>query len=346
MARRRILDCAALCAVVTVTGAAPLAQATTIPPGAVAASEITFPSAMIPVNSYTPKLVAIDRTGANPASMSWSGPFGSHPLLFENVAVAANRSGSSATRQLRSGRYAYYCSFHGGPNGVGMSGEVYVAGPRAALTATPADIAPGGTVKLDAATTDLVSVAPTTATYAFDPEGDGTFLPASSETSMQATYPAEGSFAARVRVTDADGRIDEDAFDIDVAPPGVAPGPPVPPTDPANPDGPPSQSRPLPPAPSGAAVKFADLATVPVFGRCVSRRRGVRITVRDRAGADVRAVRILVNGRTVKRASSVSPRATLTIRPLPRGRPLVKVVVTLSSGKKLTRSIRYRTCRR
>lgn len=346
-ARRCATFAAALC-----VGAAmsPAAQATTIPDGVTdmtggSSAEITFPGGgMDPV--YSPKLLAVGRSGLSPAALTWSGSFGPHPLRFETPGVAGNSSGSSAVRNLRSGRYAYYCQAHGGLNGSGMSGVVYVAGPRASLTATPADIAPGGTVTLDAGATDVVSFTDTSATYAFDPEGDGTFLPASAATSIQATYPAEGSVAPRVRVTAADGRIDEAVVDVDVAPQGPTPPPQAPPPgDPADPGGLPGQSRPLPAAPRAAAVKFADVATLPRFGRCVNRASGVRIRVRDSAAVNVRSVRVLVNGRTVRSRSSVRRPVTLAVRPLPRGRPLVKVVVTLAGGKKLSKTTRYRTCR-
>jgi hypothetical protein len=42
-------------------------------------------------------------------------------------------------------------------------------------------------------------------TYAFDPEGDGTFLPVTTEPTMQFTYETEGTYHPMVEVTDDDG---------------------------------------------------------------------------------------------------------------------------------------------
>lgn len=137
-------------------------------------------------------------------------------------------------------------------------------------------------------------------------------------------------------------------FDVDVAAPGTAP-PPDPPDPPGDAARTPTAQTPSAPgaaAPRRRAVRFSDVAVLPRFGRCVDRRRGVRITVRDAATADVRSVRVLVNGRVVRGRSAVGRRAVLTVRPLPAGRPLVKVIVTLAGGKRLSRTTRYRVCRR
>jgi hypothetical protein len=73
--------------------AAAPAVATTIPPGTVdmtaaSAAEITFSNF-----SYSPNLLAVGRSGAARAGVTWSGTFSSHPLRFEDTSVAGNGDG-------------------------------------------------------------------------------------------------------------------------------------------------------------------------------------------------------------------------------------------------------------
>ncbi len=331
LAMHRALRAAATSVALTAS-VVPWATATTIPPGTQDLTGQPAATILFADFAYSPPALAVGRSGASDAEVTWSGSFASHPLRFESLSVAGNSSGTTAARQLRSGRYAYYCNFHG--TSLGMKGEVYVVGPRAALVATPADVAPGATATLDASATDLVSFAAASATYAFDPEGDGSFQPAGSATSIQATYATEGTFAARVRVTDNAGRVDEATFDVDVARPGATPQPPPTPPNPGGPSG----STP------GAAATFGEVAGLPSARRCVNRRRGLRIVLRDSGDADVRSARILVNGRVVRRVSGIGTQAAVNVRRLPRGRPRVKVVVTLADGTVLSRTVRYRAC--
>ena len=146
--------------------------------------------------------LAVGRTGADSGAVTWAGTFTFHPLRFDNLAIPGNSAGHVVqTSRCASGRYAFYCGIHGGPNGFGMSGVVYVAGPRAALAgqargrrARRADDA-----RRQRRPTSSRSAAPT-ATYEFDPEGDGTFLPPTSSTTIQATYPTAGTYRrARAR---------------------------------------------------------------------------------------------------------------------------------------------------
>ena len=320
-ARRTVRS--ALAALALAAAAAAPAGATTIPATITDQTAQTTAAFTFTCCSYLPTSAAIGRSGADAANVTWSGDFAFHPLRFETTGIAGNDDGDTTTRQLRSGRYAFYCSVHGGPNGFGMSGEVYVAGPRAALRASPAGVAPGATVTLDASGTDIVAFANslTKATYAFDPEGDGSFEPAGAETTRSVSFPAAGTFTPRVRVTDDAGRVDEASAAVTVAVPGSAP------------------------PPKKRVVAFATIATLPSAKRCVSRKRGLRFVVRDAAGADARSVRVLVNGALAKRVASVGARKAVTLRGL-RGRPRVKVSVTLADGSVVSRTVRYRVCAR
>lgn len=89
-----------------------------------------------------------------------------------------------------------------------MAGELYVAGPRAALSATPAAVQPDARVTLDARRTELVGYPGAGVVYEFDPEGDGSFMPARASPLQVVSYPKAGRKRARVRATDQAGRSD------------------------------------------------------------------------------------------------------------------------------------------
>jgi hypothetical protein len=302
---------------------APAARATTIPATVSDQTATTATTFTFTCCSYLPTSAAIGRSGASLASATWSGDFAFHPLRFENRAAPNQDDGDSTTRQLRSGRYAFYCAIHGGPGGEGMSGELYVAGPAAALKVSAASVAPGAMVTLDASATDIVAYANslTKATYEFDPEGDGSFEPSGAEATRTVSYPAAGTFTPRVRVTDDTGRVDEASAQVTVAAAGSTP--------------PPKQK----------AVAFGAVAKLPSATRCVSRKRGLRISVHDGSGADARSARLYVNGKLVKRVSDVGASSTLALRTL-RGRPRVRLAVTLSDGRVVSKTVRYRVCAR
>jgi hypothetical protein len=321
------------------------ARATIIPAGATdqtssSSATINFPTTQ-PQGDYTPSLLAVGRSGQGPASVGWAGKFTFHPLRFDNLAISGNSAdqpmGMPFVKDLRSGRYAFYCGIHGGPNGQGMSGVVYVAGPRAALQAEPEDVAPGGSTTLNASATDLVEFGASTATYEFDPEGDGTFLPPTTSSSIQATYPTAGTYSAVVRVTDNGGRVDEIRNNVYVANP-LGPPPPVDPL-PGTGGPPPGQKQTKPPA---KAATFADLTKLPSRRRCVNRRRGLRVEVHDATGGDVRFARVKVNGRPARRVT-VGKRRVITVHGL-RGTSDVLVTVWLSTGRIVSKSFRYRVC--
>jgi hypothetical protein len=320
------------------------ARATTIPADAVdqtsaSSATINFPTSQPQGSGYTPKLLAVGRTGTAAATITWAGSFTFHPLRFDNLAIPGISNGTSGAKEFRSGRYAFYCGIHGGSGGVGMSGVVYIAGPRAELQAKPENVAPGGQTTLDASETDLVSYGGATATYEFDPEGDGTYLPPTASPTMQATYATPGDYVAKVRVTDNAGRADEASNWVYVAPPL----PPPPPVDPPPPSGNPSS----PPAKPGSPIAkpkpaFTALAALPSRKRCVSRKRGLRVVVQDSGSADVRFARVKVNGRPAKRLA-VGKRREIIVRGL-RGRPDVSVTLWLADGTLLNRTYKYRAC--
>ena len=318
------------------------AGATQIPDSAVdktadSSAEITFPMTQ-PQGVYTPSSLAVGRTGNDPASVAWTGKFTFHPLRFDNLAIPGNSADGPYSKPLRSGEYTYYCGVHGHA----MSGVVYVAGPKAKIEAKPEDAAPGGQILLDASTTDVYhrGAALPNVTYEFDPEGDGTFLPPSSSPTMTATYPTAGTFAPRVRVKDEAGRSDDANDFVYIAaadPPAQPPGPQPPVTGGDQP----AQSKPPASTPTGA-IPFSRVATLPDRRKCISRKRGLRIVVRDAPGENLRRVRVRVDGRLVKDVA-VKGRRALTLRGL-RGRPSVTVSLKLLDGRTRSKTFRYRVC--
>lgn len=85
-----------------------------------AAVTITFASF-----AYTPKCVQI-RSGTK---VTWSGDFSSHPLAGACGPAAVIQNASSTNAEFTfvgNGVYGYYCGFHGGTGGNGMSGAIKV----------------------------------------------------------------------------------------------------------------------------------------------------------------------------------------------------------------------------
>ena len=150
---------------------------------------------------------------------------------------------------------------------------------------------------LDASASDEVAYANTLqkVTYEFDPEGDGSYEPPTSEATRTFTYASAGNFKPRVRVTDTAGRSDEATASVRVVAAGG-------------------------PATTKRSVSFGSVAAMPTAKRCVNRKRGLRITVHDSSKADARGAKLYLNGKLVKRVADVGASSTLTLRTLRGGR--------------------------
>ena len=86
--------------------------------GATQAATITFTCC-----SYSPATVTI-QTGED---VTWRGGFLSHPLVSQDGLWPTVGSGAEFSHTFtQPGEYWFYCDFHGGPNGQGMSGKVIV----------------------------------------------------------------------------------------------------------------------------------------------------------------------------------------------------------------------------
>lgn len=175
---------------------------------------------------YQPRAVALDVLAVAPPlglAAHWSSNDGSTfsqcPITFED-SLQGQESGGSYNRVFtRPGVYRYSSAGKFGTNAV-----VYVKGPRAALTATPAVsyTTDPVTVGLDASGSFVTDVAPVPgiASYEFDWDNDGVFDQTGASPSAQHTFPGVGEFAVKVRVTDDQARADDEGVVVSIRRPG------------------------------------------------------------------------------------------------------------------------------
>lgn len=92
-------------------------------------------------------------------------------------------------------------------------------------------------------------------------------------------------------------------------------------------------------------VKASQVLVLPKQGRkrCLS-RRSFRIRVKKLAGVRYREVRVFVNGKSKKVVRGARDTANVDLKGLPKGRYTVRIVVTLTDGRKITATRKYRTC--
>ena len=64
-------------------------------------------------------------------TVRWQGDFSLHPLVSEDELWLTQSTGMEFSYTfLTAGSYRFYCAIHGGPAGIGMSGQVIVLGPE------------------------------------------------------------------------------------------------------------------------------------------------------------------------------------------------------------------------
>lgn len=102
--------------------------------------------------------------------------------------------------------------------------------------------------------------------------------------------------------------------------------------------------QPAAPKPA-AALKPSDVIRLRSARRCVS-RRAFRIRLRQPSGVTLVRATVSVNGKRVRVLRGRRLTAPVVLRGLPKGRFTVRIVVTTSTGKRLTAQRRYRTCAR
>jgi len=177
-------------------------------------------------------------------TLCWSpqaSSFSEHPLVFDTGDVSDHGSGSTdycpAVGTLRPGFYAFHCSIHGhagaeGTVGSGMAGSFTIPGdttavPDFSITQDGAGVTFTYTGGPDPDSGDSI------AKYAWDFDGNGSRDTTTTETTVQHTYTANGTFHPTLWVIDT-GHVLSDAVTHDLVVTGIpdpapAPGPAPPP---------------------------------------------------------------------------------------------------------------------
>lgn len=120
--------------------------------------------------------------------------------------------------------------------------------------------------------------------------------------------------------------------------------PPVaaPPTAPAPTPAPPAPA-PVKPIAAVSLPKASSVILLPSARTCVS-RRNFRIRLKQPKGLKIKSAVVALNGKRVATRSGKRVTAPVDLRGLPKGRFTVKITVTLTDGRKLSSTRRYKTC--
>ena len=191
-------------------------------PGATAAPEVLIPSGVtqpaLPGTTisysagvFTPAKVAVLR----PSSVTWAGT-----LPTFDATSGFSPLGIGVYGFQEAGAYV----FHATP-AKQYSGTLYVVGPRAMLDAAFVTAADGPYVyNLDASGSYVVDFAASSIlSYAFDTDGDGTFDRVGTSPTTQIALATPGEYPIGVRVTDDQGRTDDQTLNLHIPRPTAAP---------------------------------------------------------------------------------------------------------------------------
>ena len=223
------------------------------------------------------------------------------------------------------GEYRYFCDEHGGLNGQGMAGIVYVnetgtvpgVSPMASFTATPSDARVDQTVSFNASgTMDPDGEPGSIIRHEWDFDGNGSFeVDTGGFSTTSQSYPTAGVRTVRLRVTDRQMRTNVTMRSVTVtsAPTTSEPPPPTPP--PATP--PPATPPQTPAGPVDTLSRRIRILSAKRLGRIL--RRGLRFE----AAAPV-------NGATLRASLSAGGRALGSVRRTGLSRGRVKVTLKLS----------------
>jgi len=149
--------------------------------------------------SYNPA----DETVAVGDTATFSGDFGSHPLVWSGGQFSSTTTGSSRQFTFTApGTYAYYCAIHVDTRG--MKGVIVVAGNQhpanVSFSVTPAAATVGQPVTFTY--TGDPDPDGTLVRWEWDLDGDGSFETASSTPSTTRTYTSAGTITVRMRAID------------------------------------------------------------------------------------------------------------------------------------------------
>jgi hypothetical protein len=102
----------------------------------------------------------------------------------------------------------------------------------------------------------------------------------------------------------------------------------------------PTPANPVPTSGGSAPTSFGQIVTLPRTTGCV----GTRLVFRLRNTTKVARATFLVNGKRRKTVRGVALRRAIRLSRLPRGRFTVRLVVTMTDGRRFSGSRRYRRC--
>jgi plastocyanin len=264
-----------------------------------------------------------------------------HNVHFEDNLFEDRRAPQTAPFEVSrnnfptAGEYRYFCDEHGGLNGQGMAGIVYVNNdgevpglpPMASFTATPSDARVDQTVSFNASgTMDPDGDPGSIIRHEWDFDGNGSFeVDTGGFSTTSQSYPTAGVRTVRLRVTDRQMRTNVTMRSVTVtsAPTTSEPPPPTPP--PATP--PPATPPPATPPPATPPQTPA--------GPVDTLSRRIRILSAKRLGRILRRglrfeAAAPVNGATLRASLSAGGRALGSVRRTGLSRGRVKVTLKLS----------------
>ncbi|PTL58636.1 S8 family serine peptidase [Paraconexibacter algicola] len=180
--------------------------------------------------------------------------------------------------------------------------------------------------------------------FEWDLDGDGTFERDNGTARTQTVaFPTVGAKPVALRVTDDRGARRTRSATITVGTPPPAPPAPTPtPSATPAPQPTPTTGQGLPTGERPAKV-VPSLLGGPSTKRCLSRRT-VRVTLKAPKGTTLRSVVVTVNGTRRRTVTGTGLRRAISLAGLPKGRVVVKVLATTTTGARLTASRTYRTC--
>ena len=279
-------------------------------PAAAADHTVTFAD-----YAYSPP----DQSIAAGDTVTFSGSFSDHPLVWDSGTPGTSNSGTSAQFTFaHPGTYAFHCQFHAVSHG--MRGVIRVPDQHpATVSFAVAPVAPSVGQPVTFTYTGSADPDGSLASWQWDLDGDGSFETSTPSGTASTTYATPGTVTVRMRAIDDSGEASDVAAQaVTIAASG--------------------------PGTSGGGASSSD-TTAPRAMRI--KLRGLRLTFRSSERASASAT-LRARGKTIARGSAKARDGAIAIRLklakagralLPRGRALrAKLTLTLrdASGNRRT----------
>jgi plastocyanin len=265
--------------------------------------------------SYNPPDLSI----AAGDTVTFSGSFSDHPLVWDSGTPPVTNAGSSAQFTFaHPGTYAYHCQLHAVTRG--MRGVVRVPDQHPATVAFSVSPAPRAGQPVTFTYTGSADPDGSLVTWQWDLDGDGAFETSTPSGAATKTYAAAGTATVRMRAIDDSGEASATAEQaVTIAAAGSSG--------------------------SGSGASSGNDTTAP--RATLLKLRGLKLTFRSSERASATAT-LRARGKTIARGTAKARNGTITIRLrltkagrslLPRGRTLrAKLTLTLrdASGNRRT----------